>query len=88
MAHAPTMSPHHRFGHVIKKKFAKIAVFRHARLPYVAAKRYQIYPYRSWATPHKSATGSSNDPFPGSALRREGHFDVQSRTPSGIHVRR
>ena len=28
--------------------------------------------------------GSSTDLFPGPALRREGHFDVKSRTPSGI----
>ena len=34
MAHDPTISPHHRFGNVIKKKFREknLAVFRHAGL--------------------------------------------------------
>jgi|MudIll2142460700_1097286.scaffolds.fasta_scaffold441773_1 Zn-dependent membrane protease YugP len=30
--------------------------------------------------------GSLTNPFPVPVLRREGHFDVQSRTPSGIHI--
>ena len=30
--------------------------------------------------------GSPNNPFPDPVLRREGHFDVQSRTPSGTHI--
>ena len=30
--------------------------------------------------------GSQTNPFPVPVLRQEGHFDVHSRTPSGIHI--
>ena len=30
--------------------------------------------------------GSLTNPFPVPVMRREGHFDVQSRTPLGIHI--